>query len=246
MEEADINLENSDSPVFRRQQGRKRRLSESEEEEELSESESSSEEEEPVAGNPRRSTRLQDTSLKSAFEILRGGDYNEFLEHPAIAPKITSAFDLTKNIGHGTQYQTVLDLWTLHWEGILEIGSARQFHTKLWKSSRRSPDDPRIARRLRIIERDLKRSRCIFCNSKRCLTYYARDSSQVWGYLGLIGADCFEVKFSALTNLTDVCRRLLAEMGQPNFEEIARYEIGRAIVQIREAPVKMGERYNQQ
>ena len=155
------------------------------------------------------------TDLKSAFIFLANGEIQKFLDNHIIKDLFHDANVLLGNFGHGTSVKKMKELWKLYWEGNLYINE---------------------------VEEEYIEDKCIACNRTRRLKYelYKDQENE---FIGIMGTDCYEIKFITLLELVKVCRRLRRKVNEPGFEDIARRKIGEAMIAVREAPIKMQQYY---
>lgn len=194
------------------------------------EEEMENEEEQDPNPRPRRSRRLESSGYKPAFDLLRHGDVDGFLNAPIMQQWLLDSRNLIKNFGHGTHHATVNYMWMVAWKGLLSSKVGAIF----------TDDD-----------------RCVACGFKRYLTYRMyeargfraqfeenefRDAN---GYLGIMGTDCYEVKFMALWDFVNACLSLCFRTEEPGFNQTVTTALRAANVTIREAPAVMAERYKE-
>jgi len=226
------------------------------EEEEVEEDEV---EEEEVEDQPRRSSRNRTKSPKEAFEMLRNGDIDGFLDEWIIQKHLAPAFHLLNsefNSGHNAGLMT--NLWRLHWSGNLYVVS---------------------------LGRVRHRGQCVACKRRRQLKYCMyntgdridlayfdnlannmdqdeddeedddhdeqeddhdgeEDNDEDEEFLGIMGTDCYEIKFNPLMNLADACMRLTLQLHRDDFNNYALEYLGRYIETVREAPARMKSLYS--
>jgi hypothetical protein len=174
-------------------------------------------EQELEAPLPRRSVRQLGASLRGAFTHLRDGNYHLFLDSDIIKRKFFHAFQLLGNFGHGTNVATVTRLWHLSWEGVLRIRRFSQY---------------------------VVQGTCIACNRDRRLQYsiYHVDND-VEVRQGIMGVDCYEVKFVPLLKLINICKRIAQQVDINGFDAYANNKMQSCLQEIAEAPMKMKELY---
>lgn len=205
---------------------------------------------------PRRSRRRRTASLKEAFELLRGGDINGFLDEWIIRRDLACAFNLLSgefNSGHNKELMTAL--WHLHWAGDLQVVS---------------------------LQKRRETGRCIACNRRRQLKYciynfgdridlpgYENESDEIEDdaddegelenddnenepenneaeddrFLGIMGTDCYEVKLEPLMQLVNVCWQLTGNLDRDDFTEYAGQILSPVLQAVREVPARMKALY---
>lgn len=134
--------------------------------------------------------------------------------------------------------------WNLYWTGHLKQRSVHTVHRSLIKLASENPDNRRYEKSLELFEQDLVDSHCLFCRLRRNLSICTYDTSgDAPVYLGLIGADCWNIRFQPLLELIDACRSLALNVNHPDFEIIARRHLNACLTKIIEAPAVMAEAY---
>ncbi len=164
---------------------------------------------------PRRSSRNKTETLREAFQYLRDGDIERFLDCWIIRRDLAPAFHLIEhefNSGHNKEL--MMAMWKLRWAGNLSVVSLQNFR---------------------------HRGRCIACNRKRKLKYCMFD---LRGFLGIMGTDCYEVKFNPLMKLIDVCILLTTQLDREDFSEYAKVVLKPTLEAVREAPAIMKALYS--
>lgn len=182
---------------------------------------------------PRRSLRQRRETLKEAFTYLANGDVDSFLDTSIIREKLSAAFNLLKydfNSGHNQAKMTTL--WLHAWKNTLVIRSLGGFRV---------------------------RGQCHACNRRRQLKHclYLKpnnfdqhafdgvDDNEDAGFelLGVMGDDCYTIKFSRLTRLISVCKHLIRDLPRTDFEEYALATLAPYLRTIQDAPADMRYRY---
>lgn len=206
----------------------------------------------PINAAPRRSDRIQRSNMTAAFQHLRNNDIPAFLNMPIIRHKFIDAFHLMGKFGQGHQRPMVERLWNLAWRDLLDTKSVMRGINSIVDdlTIAGDPERTKIVRNNLItrVAKDLKRSHCIFCGLKRYLTICARDVSKVandrlGGYLGVIGGDCFNIKFKPLLALIAECKLLAGRIQTPGFELLVHDRLNPLLVVIQDAPRRMRALY---
>jgi hypothetical protein len=198
-----------------------------------------------VLQGTRRSGRVAQNGLQAAFRpLVDDGDYEQFLQRPIINQLFAQAYEAYTKFGQGHGARDVEEHWLLHWTDDLKTKSVFQVLRGLEKLANDNPNDDRFQRALRRFQEDLDDSHCLFCRLRRNLTVCTYDTSgEMPVYLGLIGADCWNIRFQPLLDLVDTCRRLALSADHPDFDLIARRHIEACIQKIVEAPAVMADAY---
>ena len=192
----------------------------------------------------RQSRRVAQNGLRSAFQEIVNGEYDNFLERPVIKQLFKPAIEAFTKFGQGHGADQVENHWHLYWTDDLKQRSVHTVHRALIKLASENPDNTRYERSLELFEEDLVDSHCLFCRLRRNLTICTYDTSgEAPTYLGLIGADCWNIRFKPLLDLIDTCRGLALSVDHPDFELIARRHVTACLAKIIEAPAVMAEAY---
>jgi hypothetical protein len=192
----------------------------------------------------RQSRRVAQNGLRAAFQFLATAEYDNFLGRPIIKQLFAPAFEAFTKFGQGHAAGQIENHWLLHWTNHLQIQSVFRISRGLAKLANDNPDDQRYQRNLQRFQTEVADSHCLFCRLRRNLTVCTYDTSgEVPVYLGLVGADCWTIRFQPLLDLVDTCRRLALSVDHPDFELIARRHIDAGIQKIVTAPAAMAEAY---
>lgn len=84
--------------------------------------------------------------------------------------------------------------------------------------------------------------KCLACEKERCLTYGFRQKYRNI-YIGIMGKDCFEVRFSKLIELRDLCFALAEQVNEIDFFEGAELDLQEMMDRINQAEAEMANRY---
>lgn len=198
----------------------------------------------PVVG-VRKSKRLAENGLRSAFRFLTRDDYIGFLQCTVIQSLFAPAFESFTKFGQGHAADVVEEHWNLCWTNQVRTAPTYRVVQMLIQAAAVDPTNQVLADSLTNFGRALNDSHCIFCRLPRNLTVCSFDcSGDAPIYQGLIGTDCWNIRFRPLVKLVETCKRLALSVDHPNFELNARYHIEIAIEEIKMAPVKMAEAYS--
>ena len=96
---------------------------------------------------------------------------------------------------------------------------------------------------IEVDEKDYIKDKCIACNRTRHLTYeITKESTDE--ILGIMGVDCYEIKFQTIIDLVETCKRgLVHRLHRVDFDSYARAHLMGDIRNIQEAPMKMKRHY---
>lgn len=192
----------------------------------------------------RQSRRVAQNGLRSAFQEIVNGEYDDFLQRPVIQKLFEPAFEAFTKFGQGHGADQVENHWNLYWTDHLKQRDAHVVHFALISLVDENPDNRQYKQSLKRFEKDLADSHCLFCRLRRNLSICTYDTSgDAPVYLGLIGADCWNIRFQPLIDLIDTCRSLALSIDHPDFELIDRRHLNACLTRIIEAPAVMAEAY---
>jgi len=83
---------------------------------------------------------------------------------------------------------------------------------------------------------------CLACNKPRMLSYMLSQENPKT-YIGIMGCDCFEVRFQKLINLRDLCYSLSEIVYDEDFYDVADQSLSEMIDLINSAEAEMKSRY---
>lgn len=117
-------------------------------------------------------------AFEQAFNRLANGHWELFLEHPIIKRKFRPVDTVLESFGVGLKTALVKELYQLYW------------------------DDNLIIKELKYIQQ----GECIACGGKRklCYKFFRRDGVS----LGVMGTDCYSIRFGKIVKLIDVCKAI--------------------------------------
>lgn len=177
----------------------------------------------------RGGRRRRNPTLNESLQLLKRGDIQGFLDSYVVKRDFQPAFDLLGKFGQGHSKPLMTHLWNLFWEGKLLVVSLGDFRLN---------------------------AHCIACRKSRKLKYVILEKVEQceeypsgWKELGVMGTDCYEIKFDALTDLAARCLSFTIDSeGDDEIvldeDDLANYVT--AIERVRSAPAKMAEAYKWQ
>lgn len=169
---------------------------------------------------------------RNAFRLLAARDIDGFLDHWIIKRLFEPVYILTRSFGQEYGKEKILSLWKCYWNNNLYVRKLKEFRL---------------------------RGKCCACHCVRNLRYcfylhtddlddfdFRRFSDQSDGdfnLLGLMGTDCYEIKFTAMLKVVDVCWKLVKYIDSPEFEQLVPDSLETAFERCNAAPADMKEKY---
>lgn len=187
---------------------------------------------------PRRQlpARRAAEGLREAFMRLVKDDLEGFLDCPIIREKLRPAFVLLKGeFQSGYGQERITTYWKMYWYNDLYVRSLGNYRV---------------------------RGQCIACKKSRCLKYafnqigkrdidyygHLDDDIDGDGFIGLMGCDCFEVKFQPLMQLVDKCLEITdileSDPDQVGFDDLVYSRLGSVLNKLNCAGALMKQRNN--
>jgi hypothetical protein len=121
--------------------------------------------------------RHRTETFAAAISNLRYSNHKLFLANPNVRALLTPATDLLGGFGQGHSKRLMTDLWMAMWSLSLVV-----------------------------VEDTPVEGKCCACNLTRALEFniYVRENGQIT-HIGVMGRDCYEVKFKVLRKLVRAC-----------------------------------------
>lgn len=169
---------------------------------------------------------------RDAFRLLADHDIDGFLDHWIIKRLFEPVYILTRSFGQEYGTEKILRLWKRCWANELYI---------------------------RKLTRSRVTGKCCACRLPRNLRYcfYLRNedindndfddlddqSDGDHKLIALMGTDCYEIKFTAMIQVVDVCWQLVDHIDSLDFEQLVPETLEDALQNCNAAPAVMKEKY---